>query len=100
MTIGIALNKAQLDADQGAAVLHLVAFMRMAQQLQETFNIHPDADFIGLNPPYTAAEVATMKTAWLTDAPQLIQIIINLATLGATKDFRAALFQMIGSGLA
>lgn len=98
MTIGIALNKAQLDADMGAAVLELVGFIRRAQQLQELFLIHPDADFTALG--YTAAEVTTLKSAWLTDAPQLVQITTGAATLATAKDFRANLFQMMGDGLA
>lgn len=98
MTIGIALNKAQLDVDMGNTVLHLVAFLRQSGQLQELFNIHPDPDFTAIG--YTAAEVTTLKSAWLTDAPQLAQIVIGAAALAAAKDFRSALFQMMGDGLA
>lgn len=98
MTIGIALDKAKLDADMGTAVNHLIAFRRIAAQLQVSFNQHPDADYTAIG--YTNAEVATMKSAWLTDAPQLGQIIDGLAALGAAKDFRENLYLMGGDAVA
>lgn len=97
MTIGSPIDKNVLNADMAAGVNHLIAFRRIASQLQVTFNMHPDADYTAVG--YTAAEVATMKSAWLTDAPQLAQIIDGLATLAATKDFRASLYQMAGDGV-
>lgn len=98
MTIGIALTKGQLDTDVGAAALELVKLLRVIDQLQELFLIHADADFTALG--YTAGEVATMKSAWLTDAPQLAQIVRGLAALPVAKDFRANIDLMMGDGLA
>lgn len=100
MTIGTPISKGQLDADMAAGVNHLIAFRRIAAQLQVSFNMHPDADYTAASVGYSAAEVATMKSAWLTDAPQLAQIIDGLAALGAAKDFRASLYQMAGDGVA
>ena len=99
MSIGIALAKAQLDADMAAAALDLAKLLRVIDQLHEFFLITPDATLEAAPLGYTAAEVATLKTCWNTDAVLLAQIIRGQAALPAAQDFRANLFQLIGDGL-
>lgn len=97
MSIGIALNKAQLDADMASAALEIAKLLRVIDQLHEFFLITPDATLTGIG--YTAAEVATLKTCWNTDGPLLAQVIRGQVALPAAQDFRANLFQLIGDGL-
>ena len=98
MTIGIALTKAQLDADMATTALSIAKLLREIDQFQEFFNITPDATLTTLG--YVAAEEAILRSAWATDAVLLASIIRGTATLGAVKDFRSNLFQLIGDGLA
>lgn len=104
MTIGIALQKANLDADMGNAALHLVTFLRMTDQLHETLLIASDAELKALGytdgTNSTPNEIATIKSAWNNDAVLIANLVRGLATLGAAQDLRANLFQMVGTGVA
>jgi len=100
MTIGAALSKSQLDSDMAAVALGIAKLLRQIDQLHEFFLITPDATLEGLTPvAYTAAEVATLKSAWNNDAPLLASIIRGQVNLPSAQDFRANLFQMIADGL-
>lgn len=98
MTIGIPLTKSTLDSDMGQIALEQAKFLRLLDQIHETFLIHPDADFTAIG--YTAGEVATMKSAWNNDGPLLASIIRGQAALPVAQDFRANIAQMQGDGIA
>lgn len=96
MTIGIALTKQQLDADTGSLALEMVRFLARLQQMREFFQITPDATLEGLAPGYSAAEVATLKSAFVSDAGTIINVLTGAAALPAAQDLRANIFQCCG----
>lgn len=97
MTIGIALNKSQLDADTGALALEMARFIRRLQEIREFYLITPDAVLTALG--YTTSEVATQKSAWITDGGIIINVLTGAAALPTAQDMRANIFQMYGDGL-
>lgn len=96
MSIGIAVTKQQLDADMGALALELARTMRRLTEMQQFFNITPDATLTTLS--YTPAEITVLRSGWGTDGPQLVSIYQGQAALPAAKDFRANIGQMAGDG--
>lgn len=95
MSIGLNANltKAGLDGDLGSAALALRNAFRRIQQLEHFCLITPDGTLTALG--YTAAEVATLKSA-MSDGDKLRQIYEGSLALPATQDFRLNLDQLSG----
>jgi hypothetical protein len=70
MTIGITVNKAQLDNDMGQAAVTLLNAFRRIQELHQDLLVTPDATLIAMG--YVQAEVNTIKSAF-TDGDNLRQ---------------------------
>jgi hypothetical protein len=62
MSIGFVVTKQQLDGEMGANALALRHDFRIALEKRHFFVITPDATLVALG--YTAAEVATIKSAY------------------------------------
>lgn len=98
MTIGIVLTKQQVDADTGSIANEMVRFLRALATMREFLQITPDAtlETPTLTPGYSAAEVATMKSAFITDATTIINVLMGVAPLPVAQDLRANIFQFCG----
>jgi hypothetical protein len=94
------LTRATFDADLGAPLLTLDKVFAQIRAMSLFLTATPDTFFTTgtqFVPLYTAAEVATFKSAY-ADAEQLDQIYQGLVALAASKDFRANAKQIWGAG--
>ncbi len=92
MTIGITVNKAQLDNDMGQAVVTLLNAFRRIEQLHHDLVITPDATLVGMG--YLQAEVNTIKSAF-TDGDNLRQGADGTIAL-PQQNYLASLDQLAG----
>ena len=95
MSIGLVVNKGQLDNVVGILARNLKITFDDVVNLNIYLVATADADLIALG--YTSNEVATIKSAY-ADAAQLASIFTGAASLAEAKDFRAFLKLLWGLG--
>jgi uncharacterized protein YaiL (DUF2058 family) len=93
MTIGLQLQKAQLDRDLGQTALALRKVLAQIEQLHHFCLITPDATLVNLG--YTQAEVNTIKSAFV-DGDTLNSLATGTGTLAAPQNLLANLDQLAG----
>lgn len=96
MTVGIQVDKAQVDNKAGSIAQQLNIVMENIEQFNEWLSGQQDAD-LETNYDYSSGEVAVLKSAF-SDLDQLRQVYQGTVNLADAKDFRAFAKQLWGLG--
>jgi hypothetical protein len=93
--VGITLTKQSIDATSGSVAVAVDTALTRVRQFKYFLDGTVDADLVALG--YTAAEVATLRSAY-TDLDQLATVYQGGALLAVAKDFRVFARRLMGMG--
>jgi hypothetical protein len=98
MTVGLAVDKGQIDSWSGQLSRDIDVWSGRVDKLEAFLLATPDATLTAPPFNYTAGEVALLKSS-IADLKQLADLFRGVGALAAAKDFRTFSKQLIGLGI-
>lgn len=98
MTVGLAVDKGQLDRWSGTVAQDIDTWALRVDHLTTFLLATPDATLEAAPFNYSPTEVAELKSA-IADLKQLADLYRNVGTLPASKDFRTFAKLLVGLGI-